>query len=49
MKTKKNWKQGHNEIVWEWSVSARPRNFRIQGPMINELGKSDFKVSNECF
>jgi hypothetical protein len=43
-----------NEIVWEWFVSARSRNFRIYGTMKQEhakevaekLGKSGFKASD---
>jgi hypothetical protein len=53
-KLRKTRNEAINEIVWEWFVSARYRNFRISGTMLQEhakevaekLGKSEFKASN---
>jgi hypothetical protein len=53
-KLRKTGNEDISEIVWEWFVSARSRNFRICGTMKQEhakevaeqLGKSEFKASN---
>jgi hypothetical protein len=32
-----------NEIVWEWFVRVRAKNFRISGPMVQDLQKKWLK------
>jgi hypothetical protein len=53
-KLRKTGNEDISQIVWEWFVSAKSRNFRIFETMIQEhakevaekLGKSEFKASN---
>jgi hypothetical protein len=35
-KLRKTGNENIDEIVWEWFVSSRARNFQIHGPMIQE-------------
>ena len=51
---KKTANEDVNEIVWEWFVSVRAKNYRVSGHMVQEyakqvaqkLGKTEFKASN---
>jgi len=51
---KKTANEDVNEIVWDWFVSVRAKNYRVSGPVVQEyakqvaqkLGKTELKALN---